>query len=306
MGSSDLDIVGLGMCTLDVLMRMGEMPTWESPRRMLDFGLDGGGPVGTACVAAAHLGARVGYVGTTGNGIVGELKMRFMSEHGIDLSRVVQLDEPEAQVVGVYVHEQSGERVFSILDRFHSTQMPVSALDREYITSAEFLHLDGFYHDCAMQAARWMHEVDKRVCLDYHRTDDGRISASVINHSCCASQALAASDCFLMSAYSMGEGKVRWKLVTGMEGSLLSLVKSLRDAGCETEVEWIRAIRESNLLTKRQEEVLRTAVKEGYYEIPKRIYLEGLAKKMKVRPSTLGEILKRAEKAIIEDYLENR
>jgi predicted DNA binding protein len=142
--------------------------------------------------------------------------------------------------------------------------------------------------------------------VEVHRTDDGRISASVINHSCCASQALAASDCFLMSAYSMGEGKVRWKLVTGMEGSLLSLVKSLRDAGCETEVEWIRAIRESNLLTKRQEEVLRTAVKEGYYEIPKRIYLEGLAKKMKVRPSTLGEILKRAEKAIIEDYLENR
>ncbi len=142
--------------------------------------------------------------------------------------------------------------------------------------------------------------------VEISRTEDGRISASVINRSCCASQALAASDCFLMSACSMGGGRVRWKLVTGMEGSLLSLVRSLRDAGCETEVEWVRSIRESNLLTKRQEEVLRTAVNEGYYEMPKRIYLDGLAKKMKVRPSTLGEILKRAEKAIIEDYLENR
>ncbi len=142
--------------------------------------------------------------------------------------------------------------------------------------------------------------------VEISRTDDGRISASVINHSCLASQALAASDCFMQSAYSMGEGKVRWKLVTGKEGSLLSLVKSLRDAGCETEVEWVRSLRETNLLTKRQDEVLRTAVKEGYYEMPKRIYLDGLAKKMKVRPATLGEILKRAEKAIIEDYLEHR
>lgn len=180
MESAGLDIVGLGMSTLDVLMRMGEMPTWETPRRMLDFGLDGGGPVGTACVAAAHLGARVGYVGTVGNDVVGELKMRFMSEHGVDLSRVVQLDEPEAQVVGVYVHEQTGERLFSILDRFYSTQMPSDALDRDYMTSAEFLHLDGFYPDCAIAAARWMHEAGKRVCLDYHRTEGSAIPAHII------------------------------------------------------------------------------------------------------------------------------
>lgn len=180
MESAGLDIVGLGMSTLDVLMRMGEMPTWETPRRMLDFGLDGGGPVGTACVAAAHLGARVGYVGTVGNDVVGELKMRFMAEHGVDLSRVVPVDEPEAQVVGVYVHEQTGERLFSILDRFYSTQMPSDALDRDYMTSAEFLHLDGFYPDCAIAAARWMHEAGKRVCLDYHRTDGSAIPAHII------------------------------------------------------------------------------------------------------------------------------
>ena len=180
MGSADLDIVGLGMCTLDVLMRMGEMPTWESPRRMLDFGLDGGGPVGTACVAAAHLGAHVGYVGTVGNDVVGELKLRFMSEHGVDLSRVVPVDEPEAQVVGVYVHEQTGERLFSILDRFYSTHMPSDALDRDYMTCAEFLHLDGFYPDCAIAAARWMHEAGKRVCLDYHRTEGSAIPAHII------------------------------------------------------------------------------------------------------------------------------
>lgn len=142
--------------------------------------------------------------------------------------------------------------------------------------------------------------------VEISRTDEGRISASVINRNCRASQALAASDCYLVSAHSMGNGRVRWRLVTGREGSLQSLVGALRESGCETEMEWVRSLREGSLLTKRQEEVLRLAVKEGYYEMPKRIYLSGLAKKMKVRPSTLGEILKRAERTVIEDYLENR
>ncbi len=142
--------------------------------------------------------------------------------------------------------------------------------------------------------------------LEVSCTEGGKVSVSVVNHSCRASQALASSDCFMLAAHSLGFGKVRWKLITGKEGSLLGLVRSLRDAGCETEVEWVRSIREASLLTKRQEEVLRTAVREGYYETPKRIYLDGLAKKLQVSSSSLGEILKRAEKAIIEDYFETR
>jgi len=168
----ELDIVGLGMSTLDVLMRMGEMPAWHAPQPILDFGLDGGGPVGTACVAAARLGARVGYVGTVGSDIVGELKARFLSDYGIDLSRLVKVARPEVQVVGVYVHEQTGERIFSALQRFRTATLPVSALDRAYLTAAKFLHLDGFFHDSAVQAAQWMHEAGGQVCIDCRRTDE--------------------------------------------------------------------------------------------------------------------------------------
>lgn len=176
----NLDIVGLGMSTLDVLMRMGDMPTWDGPCGITDFGLDGGGPVGTACVAAARLGARVGYVGTVGDDLVGELKTRFMSDHGVDLSRIVHVEGPESQVVGVYVHEQTGERVFSALKRFRTTHLPVEALDRSYIASAQFLHLDGFYHDCAVQAAQWVHEAGGRVCMDCRRTEERTVPTETL------------------------------------------------------------------------------------------------------------------------------
>lgn len=177
---ANLDIVGVGMSTLDVLMRLDDMPTWETPQGITDFGLDGGGPVGTACVAAARLGARVGYVGTAGSDIVGDLKTRFLAEYGVDLSRLVTVAGPETQVVGVYVHGQTGERVFSALKSFRTAHLPLEALDRDYLTSAHFLHLDGFYHDCALQAAQWMHEAGGRVCIDCRRTEDEAVPAATL------------------------------------------------------------------------------------------------------------------------------
>ena len=175
-----LDIVGLGLSTLDVLMRVGEMPSWDGPRGMAEFGLDGGGPVGTACVAAARMGARVGFVGTAGSDVVSELKLRFLAEHGVDLSRVVRLDGPETQVVGVYVHAETGERTFSVLDAMWTTRLPLDSLDRAYLSSARFLHLDGHYPDCALQAARWMQEAGGRVCLDCRRTTEPSVQSATV------------------------------------------------------------------------------------------------------------------------------
>ena len=60
----DLQVVGVGLATLDVLLRLTEMPTWEHGARLSGFSFDGGGPVGTAMVAAARLGAKVGFVGS--------------------------------------------------------------------------------------------------------------------------------------------------------------------------------------------------------------------------------------------------
>jgi len=142
--------------------------------------------------------------------------------------------------------------------------------------------------------------------VEISRTECGTISATVVNRSCKASRVLASSDCFLVSAQSVKEGRVRWRLVTGREGSLNSLVQELRRSGAEVEVERVRSLGDKQILTKRQKEVLEIALREGYYETPKRIYLAGLSEMLGVSPSTLGETLKRAERLVIEDYLNRR
>jgi len=172
--TGDLQVVGLGMCTLDVLLRLRDMPTWEHGTRISNFRLDGGGPVGTAIVTAARLGARTGFIGTAGDDEAAKLKLRSMIEAGVDISRIVTHPGPDDQVIFVFVHAETGERIFSGVQVEQRPQLRVEDMDRDYITSAEYLHLDGYHADVALEAAKWMREAGKKVVLDGHKTNNVR------------------------------------------------------------------------------------------------------------------------------------
>ena len=168
-----LQVVGLGLTSLDVLVRLKDMPTWRGGTRLSGFALDGGGMVGTAMVAAARLGARAGFIGTAGNDVAAKIKTESLANDGVDLSRLVRRDEPENQVILVCVEETTGERVFNGLKSLIRTPLRIDDLDREYITSADYLHIDGFHYEAALQAAKWMREAGKTVVFDGGTTSGG-------------------------------------------------------------------------------------------------------------------------------------
>ncbi len=161
-----VQVVGRGMAALDILLRTQELPTWEHGVRMNAVAIEGGGPVATAMVAVSRLGVPAGFVGTYGSDRLGEIKLQTLVENGLDVSRAIKQPGQEDQAVLVCVHAENGERVFSGFDRSHSRPLTVDDLDRAYITSAEYLHLDGYHPEAALQAVRWMHEAGKQVMLD--------------------------------------------------------------------------------------------------------------------------------------------
>lgn len=57
------------------------------------------------------------------------------------------------------------------------------------------------------------------------------------------------------------------------------------------------------LLTDRQHQVLETAFREGYFEVPRECTLAELAEELGVDKSTVSEILRRADGRIIKQYL---
>ncbi|WP_440005529.1 helix-turn-helix domain-containing protein [Halomicrococcus sp. SG-WS-1] len=55
-------------------------------------------------------------------------------------------------------------------------------------------------------------------------------------------------------------------------------------------------------LTGRQREALEAAMAVGYYEIPRTGTVEDVAKELGCAPSTAGELLRKAESAVVADY----
>jgi len=165
------DIIGLGIAVVDVVINLERMPRWDDPGMVGGFALADGGPAGTACAVAATLGVRTGFIDTVGNDEMAARKLRSLEQAGVDISRMVRRDTPEDHVVIVYVQEKTGERYFSFLRGFLSQTVLPEELDRDYVTSARYLHLDGSHPKAALQAARWMHEAGKSVVLDAAATN---------------------------------------------------------------------------------------------------------------------------------------
>jgi ribokinase len=165
-------VVGLGMACLDIVVRMHDMPTWERGTRLEAVTIDGGGPVATGVVAVQRLGIPAGFIGTCGSDRLGDIKMQTLVEQGLDVSRVVRRPGPEDQTVLVSVHAETGERVFSGYGAWGRNPLTVAEIDRDYITGADYLHLDGMHPEAALQAARWMHEAGKTVILDGSSTNE--------------------------------------------------------------------------------------------------------------------------------------
>lgn len=144
---------------------------------------------------------------------------------------------------------------------------------------------------------------NEHICkVDISPSPDGGVLGSIVTKKCVACQALTGSKCFLTSAKTKNDGYVEWKLITGEEGSLIELMNKLEKTGCEVEVRKVTQLTKRGHLTKRQEEIVRIAFEKGYYDLPKKITIEMLAKIFQISQSTLAEILQRGERKIMLQY----
>jgi len=161
-----LEIVGLGLCTLDVLVRLKACPSWSKPVRFDQMCFDGGGQTGTALCAAAKLGARSGFIGTAGNDWFGVHKLQSLQDASVDIKHVIHRNEPDNHVVLVFVDNKCGERSFNLKHDFYQNTLHPHEIDKAYLTQAEFLITEGHHFEATLAAAAWMHAEGKKVMLD--------------------------------------------------------------------------------------------------------------------------------------------
>ena len=104
------------------------------------------------------------------------------------------------------------------------------------------------------------------------------------------------------------EGGVQNHLILAPSRSSFSdLLKTLRSKFEIVKIRRLRSMATTTSqikLTHKQLEALRLAAKSGYYEMPRKTYIENLAKELGIKRVAMQERLRRAEKAIITEFVE--
>jgi sugar/nucleoside kinase (ribokinase family) len=151
--AAQVDVVGLGECSVDEVWMVPSRPAWGSKLHAERREQLGGGQVATAMVAAARLGLSAAYLGAVGDDLGGRLVLDGLAAERVDVSHVRVVTGGATRSALILVDGESGERtVVEHLDK--RVHIPHDQIDGAAIARARVLHLDATQIATSREAAR--------------------------------------------------------------------------------------------------------------------------------------------------------
>ncbi len=162
--TAEVDIVGLGICTVDHLLAIPHIPKSGGTVRSQTYLKQGGGLVASALVAAQRLGAQTKVIARLGDDEDGDYIRADLKREGVDTSMLLVEKGSQTHLSVVMVDEHTGER--TIISRW-ATGKPIAPTEfrPEDIQSAKILFIDTVTEG-SMQAVQWAKEADVTVVMD--------------------------------------------------------------------------------------------------------------------------------------------
>jgi sugar/nucleoside kinase (ribokinase family) len=164
-GSSNVDVVGVGINATDTILRLPRFPTPDSKVELLSAEVKPGGQVASAMVACRRWGLRARYVGKIGDDAAGKFQIDEMQREGVE-AHWITAPGRQSQTAYILVDETSGERTV-LWKRDHGIALRPEDLKREWIRGARALLVDGHDTEAAACAARWAREENIPVVGDF-------------------------------------------------------------------------------------------------------------------------------------------
>lgn len=161
--STQVDLVGVGLNATDTLIRLPEFPQRGSKLEYAVEHVMPGGQVASTVIACQAWGLRTRYVGKLGDDDASRLHAREFQRTGVDaqLIHVANAASPKSLILV----DHDGERTVLCRRDDRLTLRP-EEIEREWITSARAIHVDGHDTEAATLAARWAREAGLMVVAD--------------------------------------------------------------------------------------------------------------------------------------------
>lgn len=159
------DCVGLGVNPIDYLCVVNPYPHLDDKVDVVKSSVQGGGPVPTAMVTLAKLGARVCYIGKVGDDPEGELVKSQLQKEGVDTQYLVRDKKTKTARAFIWVDKKSGKRTV-VLDQDKENRLQKYDLKFLNSISTRFLHVDARDPEINIFVARWAKKQNAQICLD--------------------------------------------------------------------------------------------------------------------------------------------
>ena len=121
--------------------------------------------------------------------------------------------------------------------------------------------------------------------------------------SICRASSDAAIIC-LECPFSSADEPATWRFIARRTSDLRQIMTKLGREGIQARIEDVSPLDQKATLTDRQKEIMATAMARGYFDFPRKISLTGLSQQVGVKPSTLSEILRSAERRIMQNAVD--
>lgn len=167
-----VDVVGLGLNSVDLVAVVAEYPTSNTKQRLQRFARLPGGQTATALAVAARLGWRASYIGRFGGDELGGLSRASLTDEGVDLSASKTIADATNQFAVVLVDARSGERTV-LWDRHPALTMDPDEVSAAAVQAGRLLLVDCHETASATRAARYAREAGIPVVLDVEKVRPG-------------------------------------------------------------------------------------------------------------------------------------
>src|ERR1700733_10591619 len=158
-----VDLVGVGLNATDTVIPLATYPARGSKTEYSTVSTLPGGQVASTVVACQHWGLRTRYVGKLGDDLAATLHREAFTHSGVETRIVTVPGGASAQ--SLILVDAQGERTV-LCRRDERLSLHPTDLQREWITNARALHVDGYDTEAAILASTWAREANIPVIAD--------------------------------------------------------------------------------------------------------------------------------------------
>jgi sugar/nucleoside kinase (ribokinase family) len=165
LSSPRFEVVGLGASAFDILSRVDHFPAGEEIQQAIDMKMQGGGPVATAIVTLARLGARTAMLDMVGDDWRSAHLLAEYRQAGVNIDLIESHPGGTCATSCVLVRQGDGART-AVFQPGHLPELRLTEAQRAVVESAQILHINGRHWAACLQAVAWARAAGVRVSFD--------------------------------------------------------------------------------------------------------------------------------------------